>query len=225
MKKIAMMIGSIFIIEAALAQPQYHNLHVAGFQRTKYTFVDQGSEGSATFGNITFAGLAINNKGVFHLDMSYLLNALIKVENMQGGVFECGGGLTFASKENSRWGWSADLMIRNARTEKFKYDSLPDLQFREVKYAGVGASIYYVRSFADFIYITPKLSISYGGVNLESKRDFMTDAAISIGFPLVNGWGISGTFGIYGMNWKNDADVYSEFTMGYMRVGLAYLWK
>jgi hypothetical protein len=225
MKRIYTLIALLFIIENIQAQPQYHNLHVGGFQRTKYTLVDQGTEGSATFGNITLAGLAINDKGVFHLDMSYLFNALIKAENLQGGVFECGGGLTFANKENSRWGWSVDLMIRNARTEKFKYDSLPDPQFKEVKYAGVGASIYYVRSFGDFIFITPKLSISYGGVNLVSTRDFMTDMAISIGVPISNGWGLSSTFGIYGMNWKNENNTRTEFTVGYIRVGLAYLWK
>jgi hypothetical protein len=228
MKKIYLVIMMLFLTEIVSSQPQFHNIHYLGFQRTKFTMDNQGATGSSKFGNISFSGLAINDKAVFHLDMSYLVNALLKFDNLQGGVFEFGAGLPFASKENSRWGWSFDVMFRKMRTEKFKYDSLSSPEFKEVNFAGIGGSIYYVRTIADFFYISPKLSISYGGVNIagiENRKDFMTDMAISIGCPISNGWGLSSTFGIYGSNWENDNETRTEFTMGYIRIGLAYLWK
>jgi hypothetical protein len=220
MKKVFLLSVGVFAGLMAISQPQFHNIHVGGFQRSNWRIEEAGVNGSAKFGNLTCAGLAINDKAVFHLDISYFLNGIFNKENNQGGVYEFGVGTPFASKENSRWGWSFDVMSKHARTQRFRFDTTESAHYKDFYYAGVGGSIYYVRTFGDLIYIAPKLSISYGGVNFSSQRKVLSDAAISIGAPFSSGWGLSATFGIYGIEIEP-----IDLTVGYIRIGVAYLWK
>lgn len=207
--KTLFLLSGLFICGLAIAQPNFQNVYLLGFQTAKANIYDGQLKGTARVNNPTLSGVIVNNKGVFHVDVTYLAGFIVKgfkrPGNLEGGVFEAGWGTTFRNKEKSRWAWSGDLIFRSLNSTKLAWDTITKTSkvsgfaVEQVNYTGVGGTIYYIKKFGDRFFMMPRFSMAYGGTSIASVRMAIAKVAVSFGIPITErGWGVSVTFGAYG---------------------------
>lgn len=227
MKKTALIILTILSTSKVFAQPGMVNFYfitAIQFENINYKFgpVDNAPTLTGKTRDILMRGDAMVGGMVVHADVTYLTATLLAgfkapKKSIDGGVFECGVGTTFAGKDKSIWGWSADLRFRQIISDPIHADSATSIGTQNHGYIGVGGSLYYLRTIANVVNVRPKFGFAYGGFTQGANgRCWYFDFAVAVGVPIYNGFGLSVTAGAYKIAVKDVVEINPR----YIQIGI-----